>query len=134
MATATYEDFIVRYPGATAPEETVEAFLDDIAAEISARCIDKGTSYAELVESREGLVRRIECTAVYRICGRTAVDGVDQSGLNSFSQTVGDHKWEYNYSSSGGKNLLLNDEWKALGLAGQRIGWVGVPWADDGDE
>lgn len=133
MPTATYEDFTARYPDATASRRTVEAFLEDVAAEISARCIDKGMTYAALVESREGLVRRIECTAVYRICGRTAVDGVDQTGLSSFSQTVGDHRWEYGYSSSGGKNLLLNDEWKALGLSGQRIGWLGVPWADDDD-
>lgn len=127
MPTATYHDFKTRYPDSTASQETVDAFLGDVAAEISARCADRGTTYAALVESREGLVRRIECTAVYRTCGRAAVNGVGQSGLNSFSETVGDHRWEYGYSSSGGKNLLLNDEWKALGLFGQQVGWLGSP-------
>lgn len=131
MPTATYTDYTTRYPGSTAAKSTVEAFLDDVAAEIAARCADRGTTYEALVQSRAGLVRRIECTAVYRICGRTAVDGIDQSGLNSFSQTVGDHKWDYNYSASGGKNLLLNDEWKALGLFGQQVGWLGVQLAED---
>ena len=134
MPTASYADYITRYPGSTAAQATVEAFLEDVAAEISARCIDRGTTYDALVQSREGLVRRIECTAVYRICGRTAIDGFDQSGLNSFKQTVGDHSWDFDYSSSGGKNLLLNDEWKALGLFGQQIGWLGVPQIGGGDD
>ena len=133
MPTATYEDYIARYPDTTAPRETVEAFLGDIAAEIAARCLDYGTTYADVVESRVGLVRRIECTAVNRICGRAKVDGVSQDGLSSFSQSVGDHKWDYSYASSGGKNLLLNDEWKALGLRGQQVGWLTVPFGGDDD-
>lgn len=127
MATATYDDFIARHPGSTASEETIEALIDDVAAEIAARCMDRGTTYEALVASREGLVRRIECSAAYRMSGRTAVDGIPQEGLSSFSQSVGDHRWDYSYSSGNGKDLLLDDEWKSLGLAGQQIGWLGIP-------
>lgn len=131
MPTATYADFTARYPDSGASQATVEAFLSDVAAEIAARCEDRGTTYEKLVQSREALVRRIECTAVNRICGRPPIDGKSQSGLNSFSHTVGDHKWDFNYSSSGGNTLLLRDEWKALGLFGQQVGWLGVPWTED---
>lgn len=109
------------------------AFLEDVAAEIAARCEDRGTTYEALVQSRGGLVKRIECAAVFRICGRGEVDGVDQDSLRSFSQTVGDHRWEFAYTSGNGKTLLLNDELKALGLTGQQIGWVGVPYRSDDD-
>lgn len=126
MATATYTDYMARHPYSSAPRETVEALLDDVAAEISARCDDRGTTYEELVASREGLVLRIECAAAYRMCSRSSVGGVPQDGLQSFSQTVGDHRWDFGYSSGNGNNMLLNDELKALGLSGQQVGWLGV--------
>ena len=127
MPTATYNDFIVRHPGSTASQETIEAFIEDVAAEIAARCDDRGTTYEEVAGKRESLLRRIECAAVFRMCGRTSVGGVEQNGLQSFSQTVGDHTWNYSYPTGNGKDLLLDDEWKALGLAGQQIGWLAVP-------
>ena len=70
---------------------------------------------------------------MYRICGRKAIGGQSQDGLKSFSQTIGDHKWDYEYVGGNGKDLLLNDEWKALGLSGQQIGWLGMPWAVESD-
>ena len=129
MATATYADFMLRHPGATAPQATVEALLDDVAAEISARCIDYGTDYETLVEQRGDLVRSIECGAAYRICPRGAVDGVEQTGLSSFSQTVGDHRWEYSYSGGNGNSRLLRSEWSSLGLAGAKMGWLVPNWS-----
>lgn len=126
-ATATYEDYLDRYPQSAAASKTVCAFLCDVAAEIAARCEDRGTTYDKLVEKRRQLVIRIECAAVNRMCGRAEVGGVPQNGLTSFSQSVGDHRWEYGYSSGNGNDLLLEKEWKALGLSGQQIGWIGVP-------
>lgn len=133
MATATYEDYMARHPESTAAQSTVEAFLDDVAAEIAARCEDRGTDYGSLVERRGALVVRIECAAVYRMCGRAEVGGVPQNGLSSFSQSVGDHRWDYGYVSGNGNDLLLDKEWKSLGLSGQQIGWLGVPWSDSDD-
>ena len=127
MPTATYEDCLTRRPDLATSRETVEAFLEDVEAEISARCEDRGTTYDALVDSREALVRRIECRAALRMCGPNPVDGVSQDGIKSFSQSVGDHRWEYNYVSGNGNSLLLRDEWKSLGLSGQRIGWLGIP-------
>lgn len=127
MATATYEDYKARHPESTAARETVEAFLSDVAAEISARCEDRGTDYDSLAGRRGALVVRIECAAVHRMCGRAEVGGVPQNGLSSFSQTVGDHRWEYGYVSGNGNDLLLDAEWKALGLSGQQMGWLD-PW------
>ena len=122
-----------RHPDSTAPQGTVEAFLEDVEAEIAARCKDRGTTYEALVQDRMRVVMRIECAAVHRICGRAPVNGVQQNGLRSFSQTVGDHKWEINYSSIGGSGLLGKEDWKALGLAGQQIGWIGVPCREEAD-
>ena len=133
MATADYSDYTTRYPESTASAETVRARLDDVAAERAARCIARGTTYENLVSKSEPLVRRIECDSVYRMCGRPSVGGVQQNGLSSFSQSVGDHRWEYGYASGNGKNLLLDDEWKALGLSGQQIGWLGVPYSGESD-
>ena len=121
-----------RHPASTATRQTVEAFLDDVAAEISSRCVDRGTTYEDLVSSREGLVRRIECSAVFRMCPKPSVDGVSQDGLKSFSQSVGDHSWDYSYVGGNGNDLLLDKEWRALGLSGQSIGWLGEPWCDCG--
>jgi hypothetical protein len=134
MATATYNDYVARHPESKAEQGTVEAFLDDVAAEIAARCESRGTTYEALVAKRGALVRRVECAAVYRLCGRNAFDGVEQNALKSFSQTVGDHKWEIGYASGGGNTLMLDAEWKSLGLSGQQVGWLGIPWAGDGDD
>lgn len=126
-ATATYSDYMARHPGSTAPQGTVEALLSDVAAEIAARCVDWGTTYDQLVQSRPALVKRVECTAVYRMCGRATIGEFDQNGLSSFSQSVGDHRWEFSYSSGNGKDTLLESEWELLGLTGQRVGWLAFP-------
>ena len=126
MATATYEDYLARPRLPSAPQAAVETALADVAAEIEARCADSGTTYAALVESRRALVVRIECEAAGRLVPRPQVDGLAQDGLGSFSQTVGDHSWNFNYDGSVNKTLL-RDELKALGLAGQKIGYLGEP-------
>lgn len=130
MATATYEDFVLRHPESTASRETVEAFIEDAAAEIDARCEDRGTTYGKLVESRRGVLLAVECDAAYRRCGRPSVGGIPQEAVNSFSQTVGDHKWDYTYQSGGGSTSLLDSDWKRLGLAGMQVGWLGVGYSE----
>lgn len=131
MATATYADFAARHPKATATQQTVEAFISDAAAEIAARCEERGTTYGALAASKGPLVLAVECDAAYRRCGRPSVGGVPQDAVQSFSQTVGDHRWEYSYQSSGGNTALLESDWRRLGLAGQQVGWLGITRCGD---
>lgn len=127
MATATYSDFVARHPDSKAPESTVAAYIDDAAAEISARCSEMGTDYETVVANRRGVVVEVECSFAYRACGRIPAGDMPQNELRSFSQTVGDHKLEYGFNSGNGNQSVLEAEWRKLGLAGQRIGWLALP-------
>ena len=127
MATATYSDYIGLYPSSSAAQSTVEAWIERAADAIAIRCEKFGTTYDELAQRHETTLKGVECAAAWRRCDMR-VEGIDTSGLESFSQSVGDHSWTYGYGSSGAvSSLVLDNEYKELGLTGQRIGWVGMP-------
>ena len=131
-ATATYEMYMLQHPESTAPQATVESHLARVAAEISVRCDERGTTYEALVQRKGAdVVGGIECDVAYRRCGRPTIDGVPQGGVNSFSQTVGDHTQNISWSTGNGNTSVLDSEWRTLGLYGQQIGWLGIPWGDE---
>lgn len=125
-ATATYADFRALYPNSPASEAAVSAWLAAVAGQIGGRCADRGTTYAALAESRRDALVGVECAAAYRRCGRS-VDGMDVNGVQQFSQSVGDHNWSWGFGSGAASgDLVLDSEYRALGLSGQRIGFLGV--------
>lgn len=120
---ATVEDYAARYgPVPEADEGRVATLLADASNLVASQ---PGFELREGDEAFSGVLESVTCAMVYRSMRSGAY-----AGLSSLSQGAGGYSASVSVYNPGGDLFLTDNERRALGLEGGRVG-ASDPWGGD---
>lgn len=125
---ATIAQYDARFPGRTAPDETLDECLAD-ASEAIALALEKAG--VDWQNPSDDLARRMMRTC-RSVAKRIMPSDLDVPvGVTQMSVTAGPYQQTYSMPSAYGLPKLLDSELSMLGIGGSRFGWAPMGGHDD---
>ena len=116
MAFATVEQYLARYPDTTAPEQAIDALLEDATDAIEGELAPRGIDWEGAGEDFAAKLARVCCIVAHRAIpvgdGSPAALGATQT-----TQTAGSYSFSASYSNGYGEVYLSKSDRIKLGIA-----------------
>lgn len=127
MDYATVDDLEIYWRALTEAETTkAEALISDVSSKIRLKAKSKGIDFDERFNSDSDLANVTK--SVVCKCVANAIKVSDALPLSQFSEAVGGYTISGTYASNsaGGGIILTKNDWKELGLGGQKYGGLDI--------